>query len=419
MSLDDDARAELAELESAHRLRVSRTVETRQGPTFILDGREVINLSSNDYLSLAGDPRIARAGIASLEESGVGAGASRLIAGTHRAHVALESAVADWMRLADGQGRDGGVRLFNSGYAANTGVLATLARAGDDVFSDELNHASIIDGCRLSRANVVVYPHLDVSALDAALAKSVSPRKIVVTESLFSMDGDIADLSAISSVCKRHEAALIVDEAHAIGACGPEGRGIAADSAIVPDVLVGTFGKALGTFGAFVATSRAIADLLWNRARSFVFSTSLPPAIPAATLAALEIVRGVEGLDRRRRLAANARAFRELVPRAGGARESAIAPIYVDDIAIVDPGRQVDELQDRDNGQGPKASDDRALRRDRDRRVMELTARLLERGVFAQGIRPPTVPEGTARIRASLGAGHTLEQLRLAAHLLR
>ncbi len=391
MFLDDDARAELAALEAAHRRREPRVVETRQGPTFVLDGREVINLSSNDYLSLAGDLRIARVGMAALEESGVGSGASRLIAGTHRAHVALERAVVDWMRW-DTQ-KEQGVRLFNSGFAANTGVLATLVRAGDAVFSDELNHASIIDGCRLSRANVVVYPHLDVAALDEALAKSTASRKIVVTESLFSMDGDIADLAAIASVCKRRDAALIVDEAHAVGAYGPEGRGLAAEAAVVPDVLVGTFGKALGTFGAFVVSSHAIAELLWNRARSFVFSTALPPAIPAATLAALEIVRGAEGLERRRRLVANARAFRELVPRAGGARESAIAPIRI------------------------ASTDDNASANDR--RVMELTRQLLDRGVFAQGIRPPTVPEGTARIRASLSAAHSVEHLEQAAKLLR
>lgn len=400
MSLDDDARAELAALEAAHRLRVPRVVESRQGPTFVLDGREVINLSSNDYLSLAGDPRIAQAGIAAMEESGAGAGASRLIAGTQRAHVALERVVADWMRCD-------GVRLFNSGYAANTGVLQALLRAGDDVFSDELNHASIIDGCRLSRANVVVFPHLDVAALDAALARSTAPRKIVVTESLFSMDGDIADLTALSSICKRRDASLVVDEAHAIGAWGPEGRGLAADCAITPDVVIGTFGKALGTFGAFVASSRAIADLLWNRARTFVFSTALPPAIPVSTIASIAIVRGTEGRDRRRRLAENARAFRELVPRAGGARESAIAPIR-------SAGSQQHGAPIRFVG-----SQLEEARGELDLQVMQWTARLLEHDVFVQGIRPPTVPEGSARLRVSLSAGHTFAQVEHVAGLLR
>ncbi len=376
MSLDDDARAELATLEGSHRLRSQRVVDGPQGPTVTLDGVEVVNLSSNDYLSLAGDPRLARAAAAALEETGTGAGASRLIAGTQRAHVLLEQAVADWMRA-------GGVRLFNTGYAANVGVLSTLARAGDLVISDELNHASIIDGCRLARADVVVTPHRDLEAIEAALAAGGRrQRKLVVTESLFSMDGDIADLHALSTLCRRFDAAFVVDEAHAIGACGPEGRGLCADAAVVPDVLIGTFGKALGTFGAFAATTISIAELLWNRARPFVFSTALPSSIPAATLAALEIVRGTEGLERRRILASHARRFRELVPAAGGARDSAIAPIGVGD----------------------------------DREVMRMTARLLEDGLFVQGIRPPTVPEGTARLRVSMAAGHTVQHIDKAAY---
>ena len=378
MSLDDDARAELAALDALHRRRVPRIVEGAQGPTIQLAGAAVINLSSNDYLSLAADKRLSRAGEEALQEWGSGAGASRLITGTQRLHVTLEQAVADWLRV-------GGVRLFNSGYAANTGVLSTLVRAGDQVFSDELNHASIIDGCRLSRAQVAIYPHGDVAALAAQLAgASDVGRKIVVTESLFSMDGDIVDLAAMSALCTRHGAALIVDEAHAIGAIGPEGRGVCAEIGVVPDVVIGTFGKALGTFGAFAASSAAIAELLWNRARSFVFSTALPPSIPAATLAALEIVRSSEGHDRRRFLATLARTFREAIPRAGGARESAIAPILVGD----------------------------------DREVMQQTQRLLDAGIFVQGIRPPTVPEGTARLRVSLSSGHTMDQLDRAIRLL-
>ncbi|HVK88650.1 MAG TPA: aminotransferase class I/II-fold pyridoxal phosphate-dependent enzyme, partial [Kofleriaceae bacterium] len=291
--------------------------------------------------------------------------------GTHRLHVAVERAVADWMRV-------GGVRLFNSGYAANTGVLSTLAGPGDVVFSDELNHASIIDGCRLSRAEVVVYPHGDLRALEEVLARRGGHRRrLVVTESLFSMDGDLADLAAISRLCAKHEAALVVDEAHAVGVHGPEGRGLAADVAVTPDVLIGTFGKALGTYGAFAATTAPIAELLWNRARSLVFSTALPPSIPAATLAAIEVVRSDEGRARRRALAGHARRLRELVPCLGGAAESAIAPLAIGD----------------------------------DREVMQTTARLLERGVFVQGIRPPTVPAGTARLRVSLCAGLSTQQL--------
>ncbi len=377
VSLDDDALAELAALEGSHRLRTSRVIEGRQGPTVVVDGREVICLASNDYLSLAGDPRLAAAARAALEIEGTGAGASRLITGTQRSHVSLEAQVADWMRVA-------GVRLFNTGYAANVGVLATLVGAGDRVFSDELNHASIIDGCRLSRAAIEVFPHRDLGVLEQALRGGGGRRRIVITESLFSMDGDVADLVAIAALCKRHDAALIVDEAHAIGAHGPEGRGMCAAVGVVPDVLIGTFGKALGTFGAFAATTKAVADLLWNRARPFVFSTALPPSIPAATIASLEIVRSAEGEDRRRALAGHARRIRELVASAGGACESAIAPVLVGD----------------------------------DQEVMRLSAQLLAAGVLVLGIRPPTVPPGTARLRLSLTAHHTTQQLEMAAAVL-
>src|SRR6185503_4777525 len=239
-------------------------------------------------------------------ECGTGAGSSRLIVGNHRQHVQLEDAVADWMRCT-------GARLFNTGYAANVGVLTTLLRAGDVVFSDELNHASIIDGCRLSRAEIAIFPHRDTRALEAALRERTGRRKLVVTESLFSMDGDLADVEMIARLCERHGAAFVLDEAHAIGALGPEGRGLAAQLGVVPDVVIGTFGKALGSFGAFAATNRAIADLLWNRARPLVFSTGMPPSVAAASRAAIEIVRSADGDERRRRVATNACQVRRLL----------------------------------------------------------------------------------------------------------
>jgi 8-amino-7-oxononanoate synthase len=365
VSLEEDAQIELRELAARDRLRIPRVVDGAQGPVAVIDGREVINFAANDYLGLAGDPRLARAAAAVLDHSGSGAGASRLIVGNHRQHVQLEDAVADWMRCT-------GVRLFNTGYAANVGVLTTLLGAGDVVFSDELNHASIIDGCRLSRADVAIFPHRDTRALEAALRARSGRRRIVVSESLFSMDGDFADIEALSALCKRHEAAFVLDEAHALGALGPEGRGLAAELGIAPDVVVGTFGKALGSFGAFAATTRAVADLLWNRARPLVFSTGLPPAIAATSRAAIEIVRGADGEQRRRTLAVHARRFRELVRDVGGAPSSAIAPIVVGG----------------------------------DREVMAWTESLLMQGLFVQGIRPPTVPPGTARLRVGFSAAH-------------
>ncbi len=366
MTLDDEARDELRGLEARHRLRTPRVVDGPHGPRITLDGAPVVNAASNDYLALAGDRRLVRAATSALDETGAGAGASRLITGNHRRHVALEQALADWLRYP-------AVRLFNSGYVANLGVLTALVGAGDVVFSDELNHASIIDGCRLSRAEIVVFPHRDLGALERALASTAGRRRLVVSESLFSMDGDRADVEALAALCRRHGAALVLDEAHAVGAWGPEGRGIAAAAGVVPDILVGTCGKALGSFGAFAATTAAISELLWNRARPFVFSTGLPPSVPASVQAAVEIVRGSEGEQRRRTLDAHATKLRERLRGIGGDPRSAIAPLLVGD----------------------------------DRRVMAVSAAVLERGVFVQGIRPPTVPEGTARLRISLSAGHT------------
>lgn len=377
MSLDDEARDELAALERAHRLRTPRVLGGPQGPIATLDGAAVLNAASNDYLGLARDRRLASAA-SSVHEHGLGVGASRLIVGNHHWHEVLEKQLAAWMRCS-------GVRLFNSGYAANTGVLGALLRAGDAVFSDELNHASIIDGCRLSRAEIAVFPHRDLAALEAALARSTHPRRIVVSESLFSMDGDLADVAGLAALCAKYGAALILDEAHAIGVLGPEGRGAAAAAGVVPDVVIGAFGKAFGTFGAFAATTRSIADLLWNRARPFVFSTGLPVVIATATLAALDIIQSPEGEALRRTLASHAARFRALVPRAGGAPESAIAPILVGD----------------------------------DRKVMAVSARLFEQRVFVHGVRPPTVPPNTARLRVSLSAAMTeahIEQLAAAIH---
>jgi 8-amino-7-oxononanoate synthase len=374
VSLEDDALEELRGLEALHRLRVPRVRDGVPGAMIRLDGRDVLNFASNDYLGLAGDPRLSRAAAAALEDGGAGAGASRLIVGNHRHHVRLEAAVADWLGC-------GGVRLFNSGYAANVGVLTALLGAGDVVFSDELNHASIIDGCRLSRAEVTVFRHRDVAALEAALQDRVGRRRIVVSESLFSMDGDLADVEAIAALCKRHDAAFLLDEAHAIGVIGPEGRGLAALHGVVPDIVIGTFGKALGGFGAFAATSRAVAELLWNKARPLVFSTGLPPSVPAAAQAAIEIVRGVDGEHRRARLAGHARRLRALVPGILGAAASAIAPLVIGE----------------------------------DRAAMRCTDRLLAEGLFVQGIRPPTVPPGTARLRVGLSAAHSEQHLEIAA----
>lgn len=371
MSLDEEAGAALAELAAAGRLRGRRVLSGAQGVRVVVDGRAVVSFSSNDYLGLAAHPAVVAAARVALDRAGVGAGASRLIVGNTEDHERLEASLAAWL------GRP--ALLFGSGYAANTGVLPALCGPGDTIFSDQLNHASIIDGCRLSRAAVVVYPHRDVAALARALGEHGGRRKLVVTESVFSMDGDVADLAAIDRARRAHGAALVVDEAHALGAMGEGGRGVAAGAGVVPDVLVGTLGKSLGAAGAFVVAGRATVDLLWNRARSLVFSTALPAVVAAAAAAAVEIVRGEEGAVRRARLAEN--------------------------IAAMRPARSSTAIQ--------------SVRIDDDLRVMAVTDALLESGLYVQGIRPPTVPVGTARLRVALSADHSPSDLELLNNALR
>ena len=341
-----------------------------------LGNREVLNFASNDYLGLAGDPRLAEAAKAAIDRNGVGAGASRLVVGNHQLHADLELALATWMGCS-------GTRLFNTGYAANTGILTALLRAGDIVFSDELNHASIVDGCRLSRAEIVVYPHRDLDALERSLQRREGHRRLIVSESLFSMDGDMADVQQLSLLASQYSAVWMLDEAHAIGVLGPSGRGIAAKYGVVPDLLIGTLGKAFGVTGAFVATSEAVAELLWNQARPFVFSTGLPPSMAAAAMAGLDVIRSSEGDQRRAKLQANISSFRRQVPQALGAPDSPIAPLIVGS----------------------------------DERVVQISQAWLEAGIFVQAIRPPTVPEGTARLRISLSSEHQPADITRAAKL--
>jgi 8-amino-7-oxononanoate synthase len=371
MSLEDDAGAELERLGAAGLRRGRREVTGRQGVEVVVDGRRVVSFSSNDYLGLAGHEALAAAAVESLGRAGTGAGASRLIVGNLSDHNRLEISLASWMGRA--------ARLFNTGYAANTGVLPVVARAGDVVLSDELNHASIIDGCRLSRAEVVVYRHLDLEDLERKLGLHRGRRAVVVSETLFSMDGDMVDIVELDRLRRRFGAVLVVDEAHAIGAMGEGGRGISVSADVVPDVIIGTMGKALGAAGAFAIAGPATIELLWNRARSLVFSTAMPPAIAAAGVAAVELVQGRDGDARRSRLAANIGAVRQ------GRSRTAIHPFVVGD----------------------------------DRKVMELAQAMLTDGVYVQGIRPPTVPPGTARLRVALSADHRAEHLDLLNNSLR
>lgn len=355
---------ELAALERAHRRRIPRVLTGAQGARIVLDGRAVVSFSSNDYLGLAAHPALREAMAAAAAELGVGAGASRLIVGNSELHERLEAALAELHQRP-------AARLFSSGFAANSGLVPVLAGAGDEVFSDALNHASIIDGCRLSRGTVHVFEHGNYKDLEGMLASSRARRKIVVTESLFSMDGDLANLSELRTLATEHGAVLVVDDAHATGLFHG-GAGLA--SAAGADVIVGTLGKSLGGFGAWVAGPRALADVLWNRARSLVFSTGIPPAVAAAGLAGVALVRGESGEQARARLwsrVAQMKAGLESIGL-GATGASPIIPLEVGD----------------------------------DREVMRWTSWLLERGFYVQGIRPPTVPEGTARLRIAVSAGH-------------
>lgn len=359
MSLRDDGAKVLAELEEKGRLRRHRVMSGPPGATTRLeDGAEVLNFSSNDYLGLAADPRLQEAAIEVMRERGFGSAASRLIMSSD-VHERLESELADWLQVER-------VQLFNSGYAANVGLLSTVAGSEDVIFSDELNHASLIDGCRLSRAKVAIYRHADLQDLETKLRSHEGRRRFVVSESIFSMDGDIADVRALAALAHEGEAALILDEAHAVGAVGPQGRGVAASAGVVPDLLIGTLGKAFGCHGAFVASHSQAVDWLWNRARSLVFSTGMPPLISGAASRALSIIRGVEGEERRAMLAANAG---RLAGGIGVVAHSHIVPWLI----------------------GADAA------------AVAASERLLSQGLFAQAIRPPTVPEGTARLRLAMG----------------
>jgi 8-amino-7-oxononanoate synthase len=366
--------AELRALEENGLRRRMRPVDGRQAAEVVVDGRPAINFSSNNYLGLADHPVLIEAARRAMDASGFGAGASRLIVGSLEPHRALEARVAEW------KGTEAAL-LFNSGYQANVGLVSALAGPEDVVFSDELNHASLIDGCRLSRARVVVYRHADVADLRAKLrAETGRRRRLILTDSIFSMDGDRAPLADLAALAREHDALLVADEAHAVGVLGEHGVGLCAGHGV--DLQMGTLGKALGGFGAYVAARRPIIELLANRARSFVFTTALPAPVAAAAHAAIDWLATPEGDARRAQLTANcerfARGLRALELRAP-ATPSHVVPLQV---------REGDP-----------------------RRAMAACEQLLERGVFAQGIRPPTVPAGTARLRFAVMATHTAAQL--------
>ena len=376
---------ELENLKQQNMLRSLRTINSSQGTKVLLEGREVLLLCSNNYLGLASHPALNDAAAKAARDWGAGTGGSRLISGSMTPHAQLEE------KLAAFKGTEAAL-LFNSGYAANTGLLQGLFGPDDVIFSDALNHASIVDGCRLSKAKTVVYPHGDTAALEGLMQQEEKDRRgrwVIVTDGVFSMDGDVAPLVALAALKKRYGALLMVDDAHGTGVLGEGGRGTAEHLGCLKevDLHMGTLGKALGCFGAYVAADQVIVDTLINRSRSFIFSTSLPPSIPASAMAALDIVQSSEGERLRQALWNNRALFAESLQKGGlSTAESTtqIVPVLTGEPAP----------------------------------TMKLAACLLEAGVFVQGIRPPTVPAGNCRLRATLMATHAPGDLERAADLI-
>jgi glycine C-acetyltransferase/8-amino-7-oxononanoate synthase len=345
-----------------------------------LDGVEVLLLCSNNYLGLADHPRVRQAAADAAERFGAGAGASRLISGSMEPHRRLEE------RLAAFTGYQAAL-LFGSGYLANLGTIAALARRGEVVFSDELNHASIIDGCRISRAERFVYRHADLEHLVWGLRKAEGRGALIVTDAVFSMDGDVAPVAGLLDVARRYGCRLMVDEAHATGALGPGGRGAVAEAGLTGevDLIVGTLGKTLGSYGAYVCGAPEVVDLLINVARPFVFSTALPPPVVGAALAALRLLEDQPGMVEH--LRRNGAILRDALAAEGldvGGSRTQIIPVVVGEAGT----------------------------------AVELCEQALERRVFAQAIRPPTVPEGSSRLRLSAMANHRVDELCAAAKVV-
>jgi 8-amino-7-oxononanoate synthase len=376
----DELQTHLDDLRDRGLYRKLRLISGPQGPRVLLDGKPVLLLCSNNYLGLADHPRVRKAAADAAMRWGAGAGASRLVSGNMTIHRRLEE------RISEFKGSEACV-LFGSGYLANSGIVSALAREGDVVFSDALNHASIVDGCRLARARTFVYDHCDMDHLEWGLREAGGRGALIVTDGIFSMDGDIAPLAALVELAHRYDARVMVDDAHGMGALGPGGRGSVADAGLEDevDVVVGTLGKSLGSYGAYACTSRTMANYLVNTARTLIFSTALPPPAVAAAGAALDLLakepRRVDRLQR------NARIMREALAEQGmrtGDSTTQILPLVI-------------------GGAGDAV------------RVCE---RALEAGIFAQAIRPPTVPEGSSRLRLAVMASHTRAELQEAAAAL-
>lgn len=366
---------QLAQLDAQSLRRRRRTTESPCAPRVQVDGRAMLAFCSNDYLGLAAHPRIVNALQEGASIYGAGSGASHLISGHSRAHAELEERLAEFVspQIADAR-----ALYFCTGYMANIAILSALAGSGADLFSESLNHASLIDGARLSRANVHVYPHGDLEKLAALLAASTASNKMVVTDSVFSMDGDLAALPQLLALCEQHDAWLVVDDAHGFGVLGEHGRGVLEHFALRSPNLVymGTLGKAAGVAGAFVAAHKSAIEWMVQRARPYIYTTAAPPAVAHALLTSLDIIEGAEGAERRahlQTLIAQWRSALQLQRWQALASDTAIQPVVIG------------------------ANDE----------AMKIAAALYEQNIWVPAIRPPTVPAGTARLRVTLSAAHT------------
>ncbi|MGH8808785.1 MAG: 8-amino-7-oxononanoate synthase [Noviherbaspirillum sp.] len=379
MELLDHLERELQQLDRQSLRRRRRIADTPCAPRVTVDGRKMLAFCSNDYLGLAAHPRLAEALSEGAARYGVGSGASHLISGHSRAHALLEERLADFMSPHLEAAR---ALYFCTGYMANLAVLTALAGRDADLFSESLNHASLIDGARLSRAKVQVYPHGDTAALAALLRASTAKTKVVVTDSVFSMDGDLAPLPALLALCEQHDAWLVVDDAHGFGVLGANGRGALEHFRLRSPYLVymGTLGKAAGVGGAFVAAHATVIEWLVQRARPYIYTTAAAPALAHALLTSIDLIGGEEGKARRAHLHALIAQLRmgltlrrwQLFPS-----NTAIQPVII----------------------GPNEE------------AMRVSAALYEQGLWVPAIRPPTVPPNTARLRITLSAAHTAQDV--------
>ncbi len=372
-----DFRDELADIKNKGLYRRLNTIESAQTPRIVKDGRELILLCSNNYLGLATHPAVKKAAIEATEYYGTGSGGSRLTSGNTDLYNSLEEKIARFKGTED-------AIVFSTGYTANVGVIPAVMNKGDLILSDELNHASIIDGCRLGRAEVKIYPHKDVASIEKALRESNHPGKLIVTDGIFSMDGDIAPLPEIVELAGEYDALVMVDDAHATGVLGKHCRGTADYFNVEVDISMGTLSKALASMGGYVAGSYELIDYLRNKARSFIYSTALPPAAVAAAKAAIEVI---EKEAPAKKLWQNVVLYKNGLNDMGFelAGETQIVPIPTGDAE----------------------------------KTVQAAVELERLGVYAIGIRPPTVPQGMGRIRTSLMATHSEQDIKAALDAIR